>query len=325
MSSNTNGKYWLIDEGLKHFVRSKQLCNPTCKEVLQVFLYNHIECKKTILSTANLIASKLIDTFSESASQIMDKCNLRRKVNSLYLEYCLLKKARYSNYQNSIKRRQNFIDKLHSPFNVHLTERRCIKKKKSEKSNEPTQLIHQSPDEDQYYEPPSKINCKKPGKKISSKTIFDACMTSTLDRTKLSSRSASYVLTNFASRITTDTSKLPLSRETIRRSRLTQQKNIHENLKLNIQKEKFFTVHWDGKILYNNQKRERLERLAIVVTGADNRDQLLAVPQLQSATGEAQAEAIFKTLNDWNLVNSVTATCSDTTANNTGMFSSILF
>jgi len=60
-------------------------------------------------------------------------------------------------------------------------------------------------------------------------------------------------------------------------------------------------VHWDGKLLPNLVGREIVDRLPVVVT-SQGVEQLLAVPKLDSNTGEAAANAVYDTLLDWDLI-----------------------
>lgn len=79
----------------------------------------------------------------------------------------------------------------------------------------------------------------------------------------------------------------------------------------------FATVHWDGKLLPNLTGKEKTDRLPIIVSHL-NGSQLLGVPELSSGTGKNTADAVYKTLEDWDIVDKVQAACYDTTATNTG-------
>lgn len=63
-------------------------------------------------------------------------------------------------------------------------------------------------------------------------------------------------------------------------------------------------MHWDGKILPEIIGTEKVDRLPIAVSG-DGKEQLLAIPKLASGTGERSAQAIFDTLQEWDLVDKV--------------------
>jgi len=77
------------------------------------------------------------------------------------------------------------------------------------------------------------------------------------------------------------------------------------------------TVHWDGKRLSTQTRNKTADRLAILVSGDDN-VKLLAVREILHGTGEAQAQAVFKVLQDWQLTGQVQFMSFDTTASNAG-------
>lgn len=78
-------------------------------------------------------------------------------------------------------------------------------------------------------------------------------------------------------------------------------------------------VHWDSKLLPALSHKAPEDRLAVYVSGSGN-TKLLGVPKIVSSTGEAQAEAIFQLLKEWNLENQISFMCFDTTASNTGVY-----
>ena len=76
-------------------------------------------------------------------------------------------------------------------------------------------------------------------------------------------------------------------------------------------------VYWDDKLLpgldFRSAKEERL-----LVLIFEEKELLLAVPKLDSSSGNAQAKAVLDALHDWNLDDQVQIMCCDTTASNTG-------
>ena len=77
------------------------------------------------------------------------------------------------------------------------------------------------------------------------------------------------------------------------------------------------TVHWDGKLIPALTGKEKVDRLPVLVSGFGV-DQLLSVPKLASGSGENQADAIVKALEDWEITDRGEAMSFDTTASNTG-------
>lgn len=78
------------------------------------------------------------------------------------------------------------------------------------------------------------------------------------------------------------------------------------------------TIHWDGKIFSALTSKNKVDRLAVLVSG-EGVSKLLGVPAITSGTGESQANAVYKLIEDWGLINRITSMCFDTTASNTGL------
>lgn len=62
-----------------------------------------------------------------------------------------------------------------------------------------------------------------------------------------------------------------------------------------------------------------MDRLPVLVS-SNGVTQLLGVPKFSSGTGENQAMAVLQLLQEWNLVDRITAMGFDTTSTNTGVF-----
>lgn len=75
-------------------------------------------------------------------------------------------------------------------------------------------------------------------------------------------------------------------------------------------------VHFDSKQLVFNRKKS--EKLAVVVTGQDSVEQIINSTFLEAGTGQAVAEAVFKSLKSWGIADTISAKCYDTTNVNTG-------
>ena len=151
----------------------------------------------------------------------------------------------------------------------------------------------------------AKINIMSPG------------LTSALDRTKISSRNATYVLSEVASSLGHDVNTLNINRNSIQRSRTSHRATQAENLRLEFSSSVPLTVHWDGKLMEDLTSHEHVDRLPVLISGVGV-EQLLGVPKLSSGTGEAQASAVVGCLEKWGIEDQVAALCFDTTASNTG-------
>lgn len=143
-------------------------------------------------------------------------------------------------------------------------------------------------------------------------------LASALDRTKVSDRNATYILSAAAKSFGYDPCNVTLNKESVRLSRRQHREEITSEIRKTFLPETPLTVHWDGKLLPSLTGHENVDRLAVIVSG-DGIMKLLAVPQLASGTGDAQATAVYAALDDWNLINQVNFMGFDTTASNTGI------
>lgn len=82
--------------------------------------------------------------------------------------------------------------------------------------------------------------------------------------------------------------------------------------------EKGFVLHWDGKMMLDLSTENAVKRLPIVGSQSD-KECILRVPKLPNKTGEATANAIYDTLNEYDLLEVVQVVCTDTEKTNTGI------
>lgn len=143
-------------------------------------------------------------------------------------------------------------------------------------------------------------------------------LASALDRTKVSDRNATYILSAAAKSLGYDPRHLTLNKESVRLARRQYREEITCEIRKTFLPETPLAVHWDGKLLPSLTGHENVDRLAVIVSGSGVM-KLLAVPPLASGTGEAQAAAVYAALEDWNLTNHVNFMVFDTTSSNTGV------
>lgn len=77
-------------------------------------------------------------------------------------------------------------------------------------------------------------------------------------------------------------------------------------------------VHWDGKILPDLVGKDKVDRIAVLVS-FDGTSKFLGAPKIETSTGENIAAVVHKTLTAWNIADHVTAMSFDTTSSNTGI------
>jgi len=149
------------------------------------------------------------------------------------------------------------------------------------------------------------------------KQIVSPELAASLDRNKISDRAAVHVIGETMRSLGQKVQPLSLNRSSIRRSRNKHRKAIAAQIQTDFDSQFPLIVHWDGKLISDIVGTETVDRLPVIVT-SNGQSQLLAVPKLPSGTGEAQANAIFAVLREWNLQEKVQGMCFDTTSSNTG-------
>ncbi|KYM96042.1 hypothetical protein ALC62_13306, partial [Cyphomyrmex costatus] len=147
--------------------------------------------------------------------------------------------------------------------------------------------------------------------------IMTPMVAAALDRTKTSSRSASYILSAVAVSLGFDPNDINLSSSAIHKRRIQLREEIAKQLKEEIRVASNLVVHWDGKLLPDIIGAGSVDRLSIIVSGVGT-EQLLCVPKLSKGTGENIATAVVDALYECNLSEHVKAMCFDTTSSNTG-------
>lgn len=147
--------------------------------------------------------------------------------------------------------------------------------------------------------------------------IVTRSLAAALDRTGISDRKATFILTQTAISLGHDPHNLSINRSTIARSRKKARAEFARHIKEEFHADVPLTVHWDGKLLQDLTSKEHVDRLPILISG-QGINKLLGVPKLTSGTGEGQANAIADALQEWEVSGAVAAMCFDTTAANTG-------
>ncbi len=155
-----------------------------------------------------------------------------------------------------------------------------------------------------------------PKQKRRRKTVISADLAASLDRNRLSDRTAMNVIGETARSLGHEVGDLALNRSSIRRLRQKHRQQraiqIREEFKPGVP----LVVHWDGKILPDLTGRNKVDRLPVIVSGGVS--QLLAVPKLGSGSGILQANAVAEVVRQWGVVEDLAGMCFGTTASNTG-------
>lgn len=73
-------------------------------------------------------------------------------------------------------------------------------------------------------------------------------------------------------------------------------------------------IYFDSKIMPDITGKKKVDRMPVVSSQVS----LLGVPKIQNGSGENQAQAVHKILQEWNITDNVVAFCADITSTNTG-------
>ena len=131
--------------------------------------------------------------------------------------------------------------------------------------------------------------------------IMSPRLSCALDRTMISSRNATFILSEVASSLGHDVTDLNINRSTVRRARANHRATASRNLRSEFTEDVILTAYWDGKLMEDLTSKEHIDRLPVVVSGIGV-EQLLGVPKLPSGTGEAQGTAVIGSLEEWGIL-----------------------
>ena len=145
--------------------------------------------------------------------------------------------------------------------------------------------------------------------KKKKKLMFYSC--AALDKNCISNGQAMHLIASLTGK--------PISKSTIRRKRIESRSTVVAIIKEKFDLDEAGVIYWDVKCLKEskNNASKNIERLSINFS-AGEQEKLLGVPVIPDSTGMSQADAIYKALLEWKLINKVVAMCFDTTSSNTG-------
>ena len=153
--------------------------------------------------------------------------------------------------------------------------------------------------------------------KRATKNIVSPALAATLNRTKLTDHSATYVLTEAAHSPDQNLEEFNINRSSIRCQRLKHRAAMASNIREEFRSGTPLVAHWVGKLVMDLTTKEHLDGLAIIISGIGGA-QLLAVAKLGSGTGKRMVASVVSALETWGVADQVVAISFDTTAPNTG-------
>ena len=117
------------------------------------------------------------------------------------------------------------------------------------------------------------------------KNIVTPELASALDRTRMSNRSAAFLLAATAESLGHNSQNYSVNRESIRKYRRKYREEIAREILLSFKANVPLVIHWDGKMMPSLTSKESVDRLAVLVSG-QGITKLLGVPMIDNGTGE---------------------------------------
>ena len=142
---------------------------------------------------------------------------------------------------------------------------------------------------------------------------------STLDACKVSYRNSVKIIAAVAMSLGHDLNSLVLNttsyytaKQMIRKEQASNMREMFKQTDID-----WAIIYFDGKLIKDDVLNEKFDRVPIIAKYL-NGEKLLNAPALPDGKGLTQAQAIYETLMNYNLTDSVVAICCDTTSSNLG-------
>lgn len=132
------------------------------------------------------------------------------------------------------------------------------------------------------------------------KNCITSKLVAALDRCELSIRDSFYILQAVVEALDLSCDDFPINKSSIQRISTQSRKDGAKSVKSDFQNNvpEIVTVHWDSKLLPGLDVRSsKEERLPILISFGE-KEQLLAVPKLESSSSQDQAKAVLNALYD---------------------------
>ncbi|CAG9783921.1 unnamed protein product [Diatraea saccharalis] len=295
---------------------------PSNRQVLSVLFYNIREVKLTVSESANLVIRECTIFWEKARIPTKAFPNCVKKLVDLYsLERATKKFAHADAFERmKIEEDKVFLKKQREPGRPGCLG--GVDKKLADKEERARQRRLEEEERSVRQRDLPSVPCYDKKLQRGRKNLITPKLVAALDRCQLSIRDSVYILHAVVEALGLSSDDFPINKSSIQRIRTQTRKSRAEAIKTDFQNNvpDVVTIHWDGKLLPGlNVRSSKVEHLPILAS-FDDKEQLLAVPKLESSSGKHQAKAVATTLFDWNLHNKVQIMCCDTTASNTGRF-----
>lgn len=308
---------------------------PNHYQVLARILQKQLNEKKKLMISINETTEEIFECWMSDFHKIclQNKSDVVVRLKKLYNKYLKLKKQ-------PTKRRSDASFKIKEcEFEKCSKKIFDIEKKKNNKlSSNVLNFIEPQPtfasptnsvasqtnlnfDSPTFSPPKKKLRSRSSTKtctKVTPKNLLNCGLTSSLDRSNISNRQATVLVASTMAALGHDPGDCSIGKDTIRRHRNKNRKLMANSIKSQFNTNEIFTIHWDGKLLYDEKENQKVERLAVAVTSDAGNSKILGIPKIKSSTGECQAKGVHNEIISWCIEERVRALCFDTTASNTG-------
>lgn len=338
---------WLIGETSSNIPLENGL--PSTRDMLKKYFFEHSVSRKSqassIIDVAKLVR-QIWDFYSEPAIDVKD---VVKKVKKVIEKFINLKKSKNRRTLIQVNHEQLFMKLLDDRFdiapkqNYHYSKPGPKPKPKNTSSKEHEILDYVSEDSDSElhceidssndidfemtlsgYER-SKLAIQEKPSNFVEKVMKSPDVYSTLDRIQLSSPKFTMLCASMARANDINLNDCVLSTSTVARRRAAQRELITTIIKDEFSStvKSGLVVHWDGKKLKDTTNKDKhlrsklVERIAVVVEGNDT-EKIVTIAKAENGKGFVAADVVYTNLEDWNVLQWIVATCTDTTGANTG-------
>lgn len=248
----------IVDVKVTYIKKNQEVLN---RDVFGRILYHHLSKKYAMCDSINYVCDELRDL---KYSTTFHKGNASRQMKKLFDDWSKCKKFKAVD----LKKMPKIFDKLNilmnKPFNFN--EKKYKERVETNNNDQIYDFISDGIDAEveNYHDKPVIFDQKSTKQK---KNLLTENLSSALDRTKISTRSAVFVIAATAEALGHSTDDIVLSRESIRIGRKRLREQTSNEIINSFTPNCTLTVHWDGKIVQDLRLPKKVERLAIFVTG----------------------------------------------------------
>lgn len=339
-----NNTVWLIGE-ISPIIPSENI--PSTRDVMKKYFFNHFVLRNSIKTSVIETSKELLTVWKKLNETAISDKHVGPKIKRVIKKFDHLKRSKQRRTTIQINHEHEFIKLLDSRFDIAPKPNYHHNKPGSKpnihyspESNEDSDVnadsdfeadleIESSIDMDftttlsEYQK--SKLSIGTRPLNFVDKIMKSPDVFSTLDRIQLSSPKFTMLCASMARASDINLDECVISTSTVARRRAT-----HRGLITTIIKDEFsstvksgLVVHWDGKKLKDstnvdkNFRNKLVERIAVVVTGIET-EKIVTVARAENGKGFVAADIVYENLEQWNVLQSIIASCTDTTMANTG-------